>query len=234
MICLKPKAAFKEIKWTLSAEPRRLETQGRPVTPKLDGGNAQLMLNEVFVLLRDTLNGHLSALAGVDSAQTDQGQVEFVGSESQENLEFKLGRITLLLVNLEQEFALRGGDPYRLQLADGTTQRTQPPVHLNLYLLFAARFKDYEQGLRYLSLILQFFQSRRVLDHDNSPRLSSRIEKIVMELVTLPLSEQHNLWGLLRVPLQPALLYKARMVVYQDEEGSAIPPITEVQLRIQR
>lgn len=192
------------------------------------------MLNEVFVLLRDKLNGFLSSVSGVESAQSDQGQVEFVGSESQEHLEFKLGRVSLLLVNIEQEFTLRGADPYRVQLADGSTQRTQPPVHLNLYVLFAARFKDYEQGLRYLSLVLQFFQSHRVLDHDNAPGLSSRIEKIVMELVTLPLAEQNNLWSLLRLPYQPSLLYKARMVVYQDEEGSAIPSVTDVQLRIRR
>jgi hypothetical protein len=192
------------------------------------------MLNEVFVLLRDKLNGFLSSVSGVESAQSDQGQVEFVSSESQEHLEFKLGRITLLLVNVEQEFTLRGADPYRVQLADGSTQRTQPPVHLNLYVLLAARFKDYEQGLRYLSLVLQFFQSHRVLDHDNAPALSSRIEKIVMELVTLPMAEQNNLWSLLRLPYQPSLLYKARMVVYQDEEGSAIPPVTDVQLRIRR
>ncbi len=192
------------------------------------------MLNEVFVLLRDRLNGHLSSISGVESAQTDQGQVSFVNCESLENLEFKLGGITLLLINLEQEFTLRTADPYRVQLADGTTQRTQPPIHLNLYLLFAARFKDYEQALRYLSLVLQFFQSHRVLDHDNAPGLSERVEKIVMELVTLPIAEQHNLWGMLRVPYLPSLLYKARLFVYHDEESSAVPPVTDLQLRVRR
>ncbi|HNN97116.1 MAG TPA: DUF4255 domain-containing protein [Pseudomonadota bacterium] len=192
------------------------------------------MLNEVFVLLRDKLNGHLSSISGVESAQTDQGQVAFVNCESSEKLELKLGAITLLLVNLEQEFALRTADPYRVQLADGTTQRTQPPIHLNLYLLFAARFKDYEQALRSLSLVLQFFQSHRVLDHNNAPGLSARVEKIVMELVTLPLGEVHNLWGMLRVPYQPSLLYKARLFVYQDEEGSAVPQVSDLQLRVRR
>lgn len=192
------------------------------------------MLNEVFVLLRDTLNGHLSSVLGVEGAQSDQGQVAFVGCESLENLDFKLGSITLLLVNLEQEFSLRSGDPYRVQMPDGTTQRTQPPIHLNLYLLFAARFKDYEQALRYLSLVLQFFASQRVFDHSNAPALSSRIEKIMMELVTLPMAEQHNLFSMLRVPYLPALLYKARMVVYQDEETSAIAPVGELQLRMRR
>ena len=124
--------------------------------------------------------------------------------------------------------------PDRVQLADGTTQRTQPPIHLNLYLLFAARFKDYEQALRSLSLVLQFFQSHRVLDHNNAPGLSARVEKIVMELVTLPLGEVHNLWGMLRVPYQPSLLYKARLFVYQDEEGSAVPQVSDLQLRVRR
>jgi hypothetical protein len=37
---------------------------------------------------------------------------------------------------------------------DGTRHRTQPEVRLNLYVLFVARFKQYEDALRYLSLII--------------------------------------------------------------------------------
>lgn len=193
------------------------------------------MLHEVLLLLRDALNGYLSASSGVEGAQTDQGQVGFVGSESAESLEFKLGSVTLMLVNVEQEFALRPGDPYRMVMADGSTQRTQPPIHLNLLLLFAARFKEYDQALRYLSLVLQFFHSHRVLDHESTPALSPRIEKIVMELLTLPLSEQHNLWGLLRAPYMPSLLYRARMVVYHDENAEpAAAPGSDLAMRIRR
>lgn len=179
------------------------------------------MLDDVLVLLRDEVNRYLSASLGVESAQTDQGQVAFVGTDSPETLDFKQGSVSLLLVNVEQEFSLRTGDPYRTVLADGTAQRVQPPIQLNLLVLFAARFKDYQQALRSLSMVLQFFHSHRVLDHNSAPSLSARIEKVMMDLMTLSLPEQQNLWAMLKAPYQPSLLYKARMVVYHDQEATA-------------
>ena len=193
------------------------------------------MLDEVLVLLRDEVNRYLSASLGMEGGQTDQGQVAFVGTDSAESLDFKQGSVSLLLVNVEQEFSLRSGDPYRTVLSDGSAQRVQPPIHLNLFVLFAARFKDYQQSLRYLSLVLQYFHSHRVLDHNSSPSLSARIEKVVMELVTLSLPEQQNLWAQLKAPYQPSLLYKARMIVYHDQEATAAAaPGSEMVQRIRR
>lgn len=193
------------------------------------------MLHDVLLLLRDSVNGHISACSGIESSQTDQGRVSFVGNESLENPDFKLGSVSLLLVNVEQEFSLRTGDPYRVAISDGNTLRTQPPIHLNLYVLFVARFKDYERSLSTLSLILQFFQNHRVFDHETAPALNPRIEKIVMELLTLPFAELQNIWSLLRAAYLPSLLYKARMVAYHDEDAlPAAARMADAALRIRR
>jgi hypothetical protein len=181
------------------------------------------MISELLVLLKDAVNDHLSASSGWGSTQPDHGQVVFLDSDKLDGLELKLGAVTLMLVNLEQEHSMRAADPYRLAQPDGTLLRVLPPIHLNVYVLFLARFKEYQQSLRYISFILQYFQNHRVLDHESAPALSERIEKVVMELVTLPLSDQHNLWSLLRCSYQPSLLYKVRMVVFQDEDGVAAP-----------
>lgn len=177
------------------------------------------MISDLLVLLKDATNDHLAANLGWGGTQPDHGQVVFLDGEKADGLELKLGAVSLLVVNLEQEHTLRPGDPYRVVQADGTTQRVQPPIHLNVYVLFIARFKEYQQSLRYISLILQFFQTHRVLDHENTPALSDRIEKVIMEFTTLPFSETYNLWSLLRSAYQPSLLYKVRMVAYQDEDG---------------
>lgn len=190
------------------------------------------MINEVLLLLRDVVNAHLSASLGLSSVQGDQGQVVFLDSEKIESMDFKLGAVTLLLTNIEQEHSLRPGDPYRVTLADGTAQRVMPPIHLNLQVLFVCRFKDYLQSLRCMSLILQLFQRHRVLDHGNAPALSDRIDKIMMELHTVPMSELQGLWGLLRTAYLPSLIYRARMVVFQDEDGSALPLVTAPVMKV--
>jgi hypothetical protein len=171
------------------------------------------MLGEVIGLLKDQVNAYLGARSGWGTAQPDHGQVDFLKSDRVESPDFKLNGVTLLLVNLEQEHALRPGDPYLRTLADGTSQRV-------------ARFTDYQEGLKYISLILQFFQSNRVFDHENAPNLSPAIDRLLVEPVTLPLSEQNMLWGLLRAAYLPSLLYKLRLVVYQDEDGVSLPNST--------
>jgi hypothetical protein len=192
------------------------------------------MINDLLAILKDSVNAHLSASSGWGDDQTDQGQVVFTESERTDAIDFKLGAVTLLLVNLEQEHAARPGDPYRVSMPDGSTQRVSPPIFLNCLVMFVARFKDYQQGLRYLSTILQYFQSRRVLDHENTPALSERIEKVVMDYISLPVSDLHNMWGLLRAAYQPSLIYRARMVIFQDEDGVTPPQISTAITRIKQ
>ena len=190
------------------------------------------MLSKLLILLKDVVNEHLSASTGWGSALADHGQVVFLESQKVEHLDFKLGAVTLLLVNLEEDHTLRPADPYRRPLPDGTMQRTRPPIHLNAYILFVARFREYEQSLQYISLILQYFQNHRVLDHESAPALSDHIEKLTMELQTLPFAELSHLWGVLRNSYQPSLLYKVRMVVFQDQEDLAAPATTASTIRI--
>ncbi|APR88512.1 hypothetical protein A7982_13861 [Minicystis rosea] len=190
------------------------------------------MISDILVVLRDTVNEHLTASLGWRGPVPDQGPVVFLDSDKADGLELKLGAVTLLLVNLEEDHTLRPADPFRVALPDGTTQRVHPPIQMNAYVLFAARFKDYEQGLRSISLILQFFQSHRVLDHESTPALSNKIQKLTMELLTLPLSELNQLWGVLRSSYQPSLVYKVRMVVFQDEDGVSGPEVSGTALRI--
>lgn len=190
------------------------------------------MINEALLILKDVVNAHLSASLGLSSAQADQGQVVFLDSEKIDYLDFKLGAVTLMIAGIEKEHSVRPGDPYRVMLADGTAQRVMPPIPLNLQILFVCRFKDYLQSLRCMSLILQLFQRVPVLDHTSAPGLSDRIEKIVMELHTPSTAELQGLWGMLRTAYLPSLVYRARMVVFQDEDGAPVPLVTATAVKV--
>ncbi len=98
-------------------------------------------------------------------------------------------------------------------------------------MLFVARLKEYEQGLSYLSLIIRYFQEQPVFNHENSPALSDQIEKLIMELITLPFADQNDLWNALRTTYQPSVLYKVKMVVFRDESALPTPAVQEKDLR---
>ena len=72
----------------------------------------------------------------------------------------------------------------RKRSTNSTASIPQPEVRLNLHVLFLARFKQYEESLRYLSLVIKYFQNHRLIDHHNSPELSDEITQLTIELVT--------------------------------------------------
>jgi hypothetical protein len=192
------------------------------------------MIGEVLSFLRNHLNTHLNVRSGLrpgENAEEAKDKVVFIEGEKMDPITFELGAISVLLINVEEEKTLRSPDPYTALSADGTQQKVQPDIRLNLYVLFVARFKEYEQGLNYLSRIIQHFQNHRIFDNQNAPELKENIERLIVELITLPFSEQNELWNSLRTTYHPSVLYKVKMVVLKDEEAPTMAKIKEIDVK---
>ena len=189
------------------------------------------MIADLLTLLRDVVNAHLRASTGASEEAGEHGLVVFPGSDKTEYLDCKLGAVTLLLINLEQEHSNRPADPHRVVRSDGSVMRVAPPLYLNLHVLFVARLRDYQQSLLYLSQIVRLFQTQRVLSHDKTPALQAQVESLTVELQTPSLADLNQLWSMLRCAYQPSLLYRLRMVAYTDEDAlAAIGPGPELNL----
>jgi hypothetical protein len=134
-------------------------------------------------------------------------------------------KLTLFLVNIEKD-AL----PYRpsaLSHANmGRAGMSQAPVHLNLMLMFAATFSgtNYPEALKFISHTIGFFQSRPVFDHQNTPELDQRIDKLMLEIENLSISDLSNLWGILSGKYMPSVLYRMRMVAIDSGQLSGQAP----------
>ncbi len=184
------------------------------------------MLSEILILLKDAVNEYLRSALGPRSEYVDGKYVDFLETTKADSAEFKANLVTLLLVNLEEDHLPRPADPHRRTLPDGTFLRMQPPIYINAYVLFVARFPDYATNIQFISRIMQFFQVRRVLDSENTPSLGDRgIERLAMDLMTLPFSEQNHLWGMLRSAYQPSLLYRVRTAVFSDVDALPVPTL---------
>lgn len=57
-----------------------------------------------------------------------------------------------------------------------------------------------------LSFIISFFQNKNVFNHQNSPELDEKIEKIIVDLYTLNLEQQNHLWGALGAKYMPSVV----------------------------
>ena len=95
--------------------------------------------------------------------------------------------------------------------------RSNPPIYLNLFLLFTTSFSGNltVEGLKFLASIVGFFQARNVFT-SSSGSLDANIDKLIFELHNLNFVEQNNLWASLGAKYNPSLLYKVRMVMIEE------------------
>jgi hypothetical protein len=131
-------------------------------------------------------------------------------------------KLCVFLQHLEEERVIKNGS-YQ------TNGGINPPMHFSLYLMFVSNFPDpnYLESLRYLSLVLEFFQGIRVFDRSNSPQLSVNVDKVSMEYVNLDFKELTNVWSLLGLKYMPSLLYKLKLLSFtnsliREEVGTVI------------
>jgi hypothetical protein len=108
----------------------------------------------------------------------------------------------------------------------GSEQRTQlrgaEPLFLNLLVICAATFsgQSYPEALRFLSDAIAYFQARPVFDHQNSPGLDPRIDRLVLNIENLSNSEMHSLWSIHGGRYLPSVLYRVRLVCLGDDAPS--------------
>ena len=124
------------------------------------------------------------------------------------------------LVNLEEERNTRSVNNY-VKVNDRIEYKN-PKVFLNLYCLFAINHSSYETSLQYLSLIIQFFQYRNVINQKNTPAdnglaLDPKIEKLIFDMVSLNAEQINHLWAVLGGKYYPSVLYKVRMLTIEDD-----------------
>jgi hypothetical protein len=186
------------------------------------------MIDRAVVFLRDQLN---VALATASVGGTEDA-VAFPEGDKLDPLTLKTDQINALLVALEQDHVMRRNDPFARILADGSSVRSEPEIRLNLMVLFVARFHVYEAGLAALSRVLAYFQTNPVFTGANAPALDPRIERLTVELHALDISQQNDLWGALRLAYHPSLLFKVRMVVFQDASAQPSTPVSEPKLEL--
>jgi len=122
-------------------------------------------------------------------------------------------KLVVFLVNIEKD-AVAHRQPDGNMVGGDRSVTSYPPIYLNLYLMFAGNFSsnNYLESLKFVSNTISFFQRRPVFDHQNTPDLDSRIDKLVMDIENVNITDLSNLWSVLSGRYLPSILYKVRLV----------------------
>lgn len=138
-------------------------------------------------------------------------------------------KIVVCVANIETErvrhanSSVKQGGDYRAILSN-------EPLQLNVYLMVAASFSsgNYSEGLKYLSSALNYFQMNPVFNHQTTPALDERIDRLGLDLVNLDFNQLSNMWGILSSRYLPSVMYKVRMVTIDSDAVMAeLPNIGE-------
>jgi hypothetical protein len=137
------------------------------------------------------------------------------------------------LINVQEETALRN-TPH-VERRGGQSHYVEPPVYVNLYVLFAFDFPAYATSLAHLSDTLELFQSRRWFAAENvpaDPPFPAGLDKLVVEVVNLGFEELNNLWGVLGGTYLPSVVCKFRLVKIQAGDALRAPEVQSVGLEL--
>lgn len=183
------------------------------------------MLDNVLTFLADEVNVYLKKRTGTLLDTVEAGSI----ADDQGKWAVTEGQLRVALVNIEEERVLRSQVPERVYI-NGNQVTLQPAIRLNLSLMFAARLKDYSDTLRYLSHVITFFQSHPSFTPDEYPGLDTRIEKLTLEMQPYGPEQLNQMWAYIGTKYLPSVVYRARMVVLQDQEPHDIgKPITMIE-----
>jgi len=180
-----------------------------------------VLLGEVTTLLTDFFRlpgpaGLFKCTAGdvsIHDKNNDGGNEEEI-SES----------IILSLVSIEEENVLKNNYPVRR--SGSTIIQEKSAVYINVYLLFAAKYANYDTALKAISQVIYCFQANKRLMLTTA---TGDDQECILQLFNMGFENLNNLWTVLGGRYLPSVVYKARVLMYQQAPPLAGRAIISIQ-----
>jgi hypothetical protein len=145
------------------------------------------------------------------------------------------GNVIVSMVSLEEEPALKNNQP--LRQVGAALVKEKSAIFLNVYVLFAAKYNDYNTALEAISLVILFFQTNRRItfsaDDQSNRRFSfsanDQPQEAVLSLHNIGFETLNNLWTVLGGRYLPSVMYKARVLMYQASPPTGQSVILEIE-----
>jgi hypothetical protein len=194
------------------------------------------MIYEVLNSLKIRLNSSLS-----EARKTTEPFIilsnPWTNNDSNKGATF-LNAISLTNIEEEKNFKTQG-----LQMTQTPAQREkgvyssrEPDIKLNLYILISAYNKNYDDGLKFISKVVNYFQENNVffrVNDGSEDDLPENVERIIVELYTASFEQQNQIWASLSTGYVPSVLYKLRMITIDSGKSMEVKSITERVINIQ-
>ena len=166
------------------------------------------MINDALDFTRKVLRAHLGVAYAeviVDSART------FVAPNAPSG-------VYISVVNIQEDTTFRTHSS--AEQRGNFSQYRQPPLHLNVDVVFAFEFQAYGTSLEHLSRTIELFQTTPVFGpstpvDDEGVKFPATLEKMVFDLQNLDFDELSDLWRMMGGTYLPSVVYRMRLAKAQ-------------------
>ena len=144
-------------------------------------------------------------------------------------------RMVATLVNIERD-TFPSKSSQSPQFRHDVTAVSHRPISLNLYLMFIANFQGekYQEGLKFISSTIEFFQNNPAFDRARHQGMPAGIDKLLLEMENLDLREIHSIWTLITGNYMPSVLFKIRTISFEQGVQGLAPVAHRVENSAER
>lgn len=172
------------------------------------------MIHPVLKFLAEQLNAYIEQVkTPADGVEAPYAILQNISRLDEEALK-TTNKVLLTLVNLNEEATMKNNQSYAIQKEENIEYKN-PPVNLNLYLLFTVCMANYEHAMIYLTHTLTFFQGKNTYNRQNSVTAVDGLPDdfyIILDLYSLSFEQANYLWSTLGGKQHPFVLYKVRLL----------------------
>lgn len=186
------------------------------------------MIDKVLEVIRTEVNDFIGKKLDDTTVQNRVVLTSFVDDNGR--VAIPTDSIGLSLLNIEEERTFRESAMIRTTKAESSAFFVNPPVSLNLQIMFTTYFNNYTENLKQISFILACFQTKPVFDRSNTPALAGLdTARLIFEINTLPLEQQHYIWSMIGLRYLPSVIYKVKMLtIFERDVVSEAANIKEI------
>lgn len=178
------------------------------------------MIFETVDFLSKEVNQFLNLKLGVlPEDRLNYGNVAMALDETANSNPVINDKAILSLINVEEDRVSKQQENY--VKSEINIFYKNPPLFLNIYLLFSVNKPDYKKSLEILGSIIEFFQYQNVFVPLTHPGMNPKIQKLIVDLYTLNFEQVNHLWGTLGGKYLPSVLYKVRQITIDENAIAA-------------
>jgi hypothetical protein len=193
------------------------------------------MIGTTISYISKRVDSHLRMVNQKDKDGSSPPLAALIDGAQLDPLVLPLGTISLLVVDVNEDRQFRDADRFQRRINTAESIRIEnhyPDLHLDIGLIFVAKFKDYDRAWNQLAHVIGFFQQHPCFDAQHDLDLPNGIGRLAAEFCPQSLKQIIDLWSALKISPHPAVMYRFRLLTISGPLLNEQPlPIKSVQTK---